>query len=283
MMPSLEVKGSTLSKLFHEPVLNNGFLVFVNMDEDPITYGNRLATLYRPLNLADDKLRQTFKELNSLSFENQAVKEALTKWDEFIANRQNLAGVHCAKSVIDAFALSNVDIVTEIRDRFPDVISAFCGVPDRLKEVWRINVCIGYEHTNIFAEHLCEILASNSLAASLVERIEIIAHPRSVTPNFPTVVLYMYGPGNSNEILRNSFSEKFNDLTSAMPYGSSISHDFACPWNECVNITQGFKLYKVYLKLLGVLQSVYDEKRNYAFVLDRGAAYSWAKQLLGDS
>jgi hypothetical protein len=260
-----------VSDLFQQPFANNTSNVYLKKQTDREHYFVRLNKLYAELNRADLNLKNFIQQLNIEKFKLGEIDEVLAQWDTFIQKNVNLVGVFYVKSIIEKFNANDIDIVGHISDIKKELLLDFISIPEETKSLLRINICAPYENTTHYFEQLVNEVFSNEAAFSLLERVEI-ARPRipGAFVNYPTLILYL-NPNDGNKtgsteikMMSNLLNATFDNVKNPL----EIAHDYADPWNHFVNITQGFKLYKVYLQLLEQLDQVYAKEFNYAYLLN---------------
>jgi hypothetical protein len=276
-----QAKHLAIADLFNQPYLNNNSDVYVRNTTDIAAYFAHLKTLYLALNNADINLKNFLQQSNTHTFKFPEIDSILYQWDQYIQQNRNLVGVFYLKSIIEKFTDHDVDIIGLIRRENKHLLEDFIRIPQETKQVFRINICLPQAEVIPYFEKIVNEVFVNDAAFSFIERVEI-SRPRlqPTLINFPTLILYLdlHRIGSSDienvHILSSLLNTVFKSKHDTLP----ITHDYADPWNEFVNITQGYKLYKVYLQLLGELDQVYARDQNFAYVLESNE-YAFAQQL----
>lgn len=274
---------SATTRLFQEPYNNNFVEVYLKHHTDRVLYNCQLRALYKELNAADFELFKYLQDINNKRYKIDSVSQTLATWEYYLCNNKNLVGVFYLRSVIAFYTAEGIDIVRVISMERPEIINDFILLPKTVKNPIRINMCIGFTQCKSFLNKLAATIFCQSKFFDLIDRIEIAKPRTDIFPDFPTIILYLdLAAVHKKTGLTIALFKALNALYENLNYQHPIRHDYADPWNEFVNLSQGFKLYKVYLTLLGVLDDVYDPHTNYAYLLksQEGNLLNVAKQRL---
>lgn len=276
-MPILEQ--TSVQHLFHAPRINNNYFVYLRRDIDAADYSAALSQLYVKLNQADLKLKEWFTTVNE-SIRIEAVEKLLEQWGVQLEKRLNLSGVFYVKEIVQQFAENRIDVVSRVRSECPHLVRNFIDVPQDLLGVWRLNLCIPYPSLLPVLETLVGDLSVSEEAFSVIDRIEILKNaPADAVVSYPTLIVYLNRRALSDRKCTDAFFARVKEFVRMHGERGEMTHTFADPLAPFANLTQGFKLHKVYLSLLQVLDDVYDNKLNYAYLVSNAEERQYVRDL----
>jgi hypothetical protein len=149
----------------------------------------------------------------------------------------------------------------------PEIVDLFHHVPESNLTQIRLNVYLEFTALNNYLYRVLQLLLDNQDLNETIYRIEVANDEiaRQDNASFATLIIYLVPFTNigSSEVLQkllSSLSLIFPTIPTA-----NLNTEFAYGWLPAVTVTQGFKLYKRYLNILGLLDKIYDKKTNYAF------------------
>jgi hypothetical protein len=239
-----------------------------------------LRNLYISLNQADLHLKNWFTEFNKHDRYSSVVEKSLDEWGIKLEKRLNLAGVFYVKEIIGEFNKNNINVAEILLSDQPHLIRSFIDLPDDLLKVWRVNMCIPYEHLPVVVDNLVAHISSYEEACAAIERVEILHHaPKEKIVSYPTLILYLDSKALQDQSCADAFLKSMTLFFQRIDHVGEMTHTFADPWNNFANVTQGFKLYKVYLSLLNVLHDVYEENLNFAYLIKNNRERKYVRNL----
>lgn len=266
--------------IFHPPTINNNYVVYVNKQIQLDPYTHNLRNLYISLNQADLHLKNWFTEFNKHDRYSSVVEKSLDEWGIKLEKRLNLAGVFYVKEIIGEFNKNNINVAEILLSDQPHLIRSFIDLPDDLLKVWRVNMCIPYEHLPVVVDNLVAHISSYEEACAAIERVEILHHaPKEKIVSYPTLILYLDSKALQDQSCADAFLKSMTLFFQRIDHVGEMTHTFADPWNNFANVTQGFKLYKVYLSLLNVLHDVYEENLNFAYLIKNNRERKYVRNL----
>jgi hypothetical protein len=124
----------------------------------------------------------------------------------------------------------------------------------------------------LWPERIAPVLASLSADLrdpelhSAIERIEVARLRPEVEPStidFPTLIVVLRAEALSDEQLASAIDRIARRLAAAGP-GPTPRAQYAQPLTLNATLTQGFYLYKRYLRLVGLLDELYDPASGHA-------------------
>jgi hypothetical protein len=129
-------------------------------------------------------------------------------------------------------------------------------------------------------EVLVTDLSVSEEAFSVIDRIEILKNaPAEAVVSYPTLIVYLNRYALSDRKRMDAFFARMKEFMGLPGERGEMVHTFADPLAPFANLTQGFKLHKVYLSLLQVLDDVYDGKLNYAYLISNAEEKRYVRDL----
>jgi len=251
--------------IFHLPYNNNNFRVYVRNDIDLDQTKKYLTNLYVELNRADGALKEWFEKMNE-QFQFSAITVILKEWTKKLEMRQNLVGVYHAMAILSELEKNKINTLELLQGEQPQLIDNFTKLPEELLTVTRINQCVPYEDLPTVFNQLCSEVLVDPRVKTMVERVEmLLSPPEQQNIKYPTLVIYLDSKALRISQDLNYMLEKLDDYFTRYPQKNEIDNTFADPWNSFVNVTQGFKLHKVYLNALRVIDRVYSRESGFAY------------------
>jgi hypothetical protein len=256
--------------IFRPPHINNNYRVYLRNDIDPKRYKQYLLNLYAGLNNADSTLKKWFEKSNEL-LQVSSITTILQEWTKKLEKKQNLAGVYYAMAIIKEFDKKEMNVLQLLQKEQPQLIDNFTNLPEELLTVSRINQCVPYDDLPTLFNQLCSEVLIDPKIRTTVERVEaLLTSPAEQNIKYPTLIIYLDNKAIKTQQDLNYMLEKFNEYFIRYPQQTQIDNTFADPWNAFVNVTQGFKLHKVYLNALGVIDRVYSKESGFAYRINDG-------------
>jgi hypothetical protein len=256
------------------PQPNNFAVMLVPRAATATAHLDAFVDLTAPLNIADAELLARCEALTgSGDVPDELVaplSHILYEWRRNLEARSNLIG--CLFAIRFASLLGTVRPLSSlVAEEWADVGRAFLDVDPIVHELVRINVYLPpgmLEHAvHVLLEHddECGLLDS-------VDRIEVAKRLTDdadwVVPGYPTLMLYTgcHSASASNlDVLLAALRTLIERVHLPAPPSESLN-EYALAWHRNANFTQGFRLYKRYLSMLGLLDGVYDATTSYALV-----------------
>ena len=268
-----------LNSLFHDPIPNNYVWLLIPKNKDKEAYISRFALQTSCLNKADGFLFNTCKlMLNRLGFSlTHHVYQTIDYWRTGLCGqyRSNIDDIYLAERVVEEIQTKlpeGSDFPSVIRKESPEVIDKFINIPEQIKSLVRVNLYLPHEQVrNCLATLLREISSSGSSLLMLVDRIEIakVGLTDNNQVNYPTLIIYLAPEANNMNNLHivRSLLKLTASVATEYPPAPLLNSEYSDCWLLNTTVTQGFRLYKRYLAILGVLSSVYDAHWNFAYLI----------------
>lgn len=264
------MRNSNSRHIFHPPHLNNNYRVYLRNDIDTKRYKQYLINLYGGLNDADSALKKWFEKTNEL-FQFSSITTILREWTKKLEMKQNLAGVYYAMAIISELGKKEINVLQLLQKEQPKLIDNFTELPEELLTVSRINQCVPYDDVPALFHQLCSEVLIDPKIRTAVDRVEtLLTPPADQNIKYPTLIIYLDNKAIKTQQDLNYMLEKYNEFFIRYPQKSQIDNSFADPWNSFVNVTQGFKLHKVYLNALRVIDRVYSKESGFAYRINDG-------------
>lgn len=262
--------------LLSEPYRTNHVLLMVRREDDLDAHIARAAAMTAPLNVADAMFREFCRDLWEAASQRQWSTTAASKiehhlhtWERHAATGSNLLG--CDDAQVVARELEpHIDIAAAVCDR-PEIGRAFVEVPSAVRELVRVNFFVPGA---LVAPTLDRLLADDGAILAHIDRIEVAALScgtrTDVVLPFPTLILYL-GLGASEPTRRDVESTIDRCLSVGLqipmpPAPNAAITEYALPILSNATVSQGYRLHKRYLAILGLLDEVFDRSTNHALV-----------------
>lgn len=257
---------SVVKRAFHSPFSNNFVEVFVPIANDREQILKGMHSITAPLNDADGALLSYLMDYCERRRElvTDAMFEEVVYWSVQRKKGRFLGGVEHAEKVLEGFSTQlGESMVTLIEKENASLLDAFCQIPDELKRVFRINVFLA--PPAVF-ELVKRIATRTELPLGRLE----VAHVSLRTPSpqpFPSLILY--APATTEEGRKKWLAQWMTFLERELPAESlgEANPEYSDVCRQGCSVTEGFRLYKRYLRILGRLDAVYDARRGYAYAL----------------
>jgi|GEM_PF-3219142 len=257
---------------FNPCIPNNFVFMLVNKSYDLQDYLGYIATLTSPMNESNREIKD-FAERLAHSASGNTRKELapyLEEWEKVIECRNNFLGFEKAKRVSEALSEYGIDLGAELQAERSGIIDRFTRIPDGVRGVLRINICLPYSEILDCLSSFLKTIHPGSEEFQLISRIEVAKPPFSdnVKVVYPTLIVYLKEAADlpENHSLLTTLITGLGNVLRDQTWENKIDSTYSDLWMPFVTITQGFKLFKRYLHLLDALDSVYDVKRNYAYL-----------------
>ncbi len=262
-----------VSAQFHLPESNNFVFSLVSKKLDQNRYYSEWAKKTEGLNLADSALlKYCCKYLEDNP--DFAATYFAKRWYDCIKDRVNLKSGQWSDALI-----SRLEDKGELDGTFPEhlkvhapkVLGLFVQIPESITGKVRINIYLRANQTVDLVERL--INESVTPLNETTERIEIaknyvVDSADDGSGGFPRVIIYPNGEIASSQHDFNQLISLIGKLCDSIGQKERARAEYAYVFSENCTITEGFFLYKRYLKRLGLLDSVYSAASNYAFLHD---------------
>lgn len=251
---------------FYPPSPSNFVEVFVPRGRELQPSLDEIHRITSPLNDADGALLRYLMEFAEANQElvTAEVFAELVQWNVARKRSRFLSGVDHAAKVLQGFSAGLAEpMAVRIERARPDLIEAFCSAPDDLKRVLRINLYLVPSKIPAVVKALTR---QTELSLGRLEVARLSARLSS-PQRFPTLILYAPPPYECDRRLW--ISDWKSLLVQELPEAAlcEASADFADVWHHGCSVTEGFRLYKRYLQILGRLDAVYDRRGGYAYAL----------------
>ncbi|WDF77681.1 hypothetical protein PQ469_27715 [Mucilaginibacter sp. KACC 22773] len=268
--------------LFHKGYTNNYSIELVSVLMDlPLLKKQRIDGLEllnnASYNLCDfcikclSEIKATGALSNARAVE---INTVLKNWRYLIKGGNSFATYDYAAEITHSIKMFGYPFLEKLQSpEFKHIPAAFVAISGNYKYFVRINCFL----PSVFFEEafsiVLDILESNYLIYSAIERIEVAKEdfPLSIDNRepFPTFsIIFDYSMVSSPEapVIKN-FIALYNKKIAHLKSGLNFNYFYSKNVGHGLTLSQGFKNYKRYLKLIDQLDNVYDESDNYAFSL----------------
>ena len=264
--------------LFHPVFPNNFSLISVNNEVDLKQNKSEVAEAMRQLNVANFNFhRFCTLQAAKLKWENEALKaqvdSMLLQWKKLIDAGNSFLSVDFAESVVAGFQVEGYPILDVLnRDRFNVIIQAFLDLEFRFKSFFKLSVFVGFDKAYDRLAVINEYFVSNPDLFSSIERIEVAKEhfpmDKKVSPvPFPAFSIF-FNRGDIHDLDHPALKETIDHLRAdtndgSLPKAAEYT-DLIAPG---ITLSQGYKLYKKFLAIIGVIDKVYDQRTRYAYLV----------------
>lgn len=241
---------------FHPPRRNNFVHVFVPRSRDADRVFNTLHVASEPLNDLDGRLLESLNALfeRRRDLMTMEVLVSLKAWEKLRKERSYLGSVveleFIARVVAERAGASLVDVLGA---EAPDLFDGFCKLPDEFVRVRRLNLYLTAREARRVFPQLAREMKKFSRVVSHVD-VSAVSFWEKETRSFPTLSLYLdpHAPAAVERELVDFLTEQTRSFDLPAP-----SVEFAEIIALGITLTEGYRLYKRYLNVLGLLDRVY--------------------------
>ncbi|HEC11444.1 MAG TPA: hypothetical protein ENI86_18050 [Acidimicrobiales bacterium] len=254
-----------------------------------------IAREMAPLNSADRQLCQFMGDLVSdieadggvSPVRYRRARELHDEWTRALDVGANLLGADLAVALTAALE-SHVDVRAELRNRAPGILAAFRYPGPEVVEVTRINLFVPPVASRRVASLLLAETSGQGWLGHL-DRVDVSKHlivgALGRTPAYPSVIIYLNrrAVGDSRTAWSGilGLAAEVAAAVGGDPVPDGAHSTYSLVVGGHLSVGQGFRLYKRYLDVLGLLDEVYDPGRNHALALrPTSPAGRWLQELV---
>jgi len=264
---------------FHSCVPNNYVFILVPLATNRELLVERIKTLTTPLNEANEATYQYCFDIikrmpRNEVLEHDSLIQRMGGWKRTVSTSANLQGVAFAEKVFATLADLGVDVRARWQAEVPEMRKFFTQVPDEIERLLRINISVRQDSVVGVLRQLIESVFAIPECLALIEKVEV-AKPHAGDAslvNYPTLILYLVSeandPGRRAEV--EALLQRLHAVFADCPHGLAADPTYADPWHPFVTLTQGYRLWKRYLELVGLLGEIYDSDFQYAYLRPSG-------------
>lgn len=249
--------------IFHTPYPNNFIYMLVPKYHSLKSYAEKISKITQPLNIANLGLLTLCEELID-DKQYQPIKD----WRQMIDNKTNLNSIFYAQTVLQYMEQYIFKTTTHvfIKKHIPRLLEKFIDVPDEVLKLSRINIYIDLERSCYMVKQLVDFFQENRGCLAYIDRLEIAKENLENLDNkdYPKLIIYLSSNNSVNSKNFQYFLQTVKDLLSGNQK-AVINEEYSFPWTASATLTEGYRLYKRFLNLLGILNEIYDESCNFAF------------------
>ncbi|MFB0494834.1 hypothetical protein ABID99_001071 [Mucilaginibacter sp. OAE612] len=202
------------------------------------------------------------------------INTVLKNWKYLIEGGNSFATYDYAAEITRSIKTFGYPFLEKLQSvEFEHIPAAFTAISGKFKYFVRVSCFLQpFFFEEAFSIAL-NILENNISIYAAVERIEVAKKdfPLSIDngepfPIFSIIFDYNKVPGPDDSIIKH-FIALYNQKTQHLGSGLTTEYPYSKNVGEGLTLSQGFKNYKKYLKLIDELDHVYDRSDNYAFSL----------------
>ncbi|PRX56388.1 hypothetical protein [Flagellimonas meridianipacifica] len=268
---------STYSELFHECNFNNYTLNFINRNLDIDSLIKNKSSALRKLNVANYNLLLFCKicaeELQSTISVKNGLKEKCDGWLNIIRSGNSFHTLSYAQTIIDTLNRHDFPFIDNLFSKKYVVIkNAFVGLESKYKSLYKLCIYLNEKHLYDVLERIFNILQEDTQSFHFVERVEVAKMQFELSGLssfnvFPLISLTVHNDKNefakdlSDFPLINKLRKLIQDLKPV-----NMNSDMAIRIGNHMNLYQGYRNYKNFLRLINSLDEVYDPQYQYALI-----------------
>jgi len=263
--------------LFHPAYANNFSIVLANKKVNLAESKESVSSAMRRLNVANFNLYRLCnllteeKSLDQLPQKDELLN-VLGRWKKLIDAGNSFLCFDYAQTVVKGMELAGIPIIKTLEEpRYVAIVNEFKSLSFKFKSFFKLSVYGGFDDLYACLENLFDSFNENPQLFYYLERCEVAKEhfPTDMSQNsalFPvfsiffdkTVVTSRHNPLPG--IVAKEIREVFANAKEpdSMMYLDSLG--------KGVTISQGYKSYKKFLKLIKVIDEVYDAETNYAYL-----------------
>ena len=265
------------SDLFHSCNFNNYTLNFIKKSLDIEQLINQKSKALRKLNVANYNL-QLFCALCIKQYAGpQRIKDDLislsNEWLRIIRTGNSFHTLNCAQRIINTLKSDDFPFIeTLYSEKYIVIKKAFIELEEKYKTFYKVCLYVHEDDLYKILGKMLLILKDVPEAYSHIERIEI---PKRLFGNIDLTKRSKF-PAISITVLNQNlnFKKDLSDFDLIIYLKSllktyrpgNMNNEMSLKISEHINLYQGYRNYKHFLKLINSLDEVYDQKVNYALI-----------------
>lgn len=272
-------KARHFPQLFHQVVPNNFSLVCVSNRIPLEAHHNRVGSSLKQLNVANFNLYHFCKAHYPLVRWNDEqlsadVGDILSRWGNLIKAGNSFLCFDYAKYVIDSFTGSSYPLLEILHEKYYVIVQAFKSTEEWVKSFFKLNVYLDYPSFYERFEELVTYLHREAALFGSIEKLEVAKEyfpfdrKRNAEP-YPVLAVFLdcnRVSTRNNPALAQITGALSHLLELAPGEGPPVSYQYSETLGASLSLSQGYKSYKNFLALIGVLDEIYDVRHNYAYV-----------------
>jgi hypothetical protein len=270
-----------MTPLFHTQYTNNFSVVLANRGVDLTTLKNNRRTLLEHLNQASYGLQRFISSRlddptlpQYLAAEEQQVLAQLCRnWREQIDLGNSFLTYDYAEVCIELLAQAQYPLLGQLRSRrYQPIVQRFVAIPMACKAFVRVSSFLDTPHVAAALDRLTAALQARPALYTYIERIEIARTDFPLTletgeTDYPSFSLFLdqQAVQSRHHPLIGELVALVAQLTDGLPH-RPLQADFSHAATSTVMVSQGYRNYKKYLRLIDQLDAVYCQRTNYAYL-----------------
>jgi hypothetical protein len=260
---------SSVRRAFHKPRPNNFVWVYVPKTADANAVFQELRTDSEPLNDLDGRLLRFLDDLSrrTPAFSSLEVVMSLSRWKLARKNRSFPSAAAEIEILSQLWERCGEGSLRDLlRREVPDLLDELCQLPPAFRRVERLNFYLPGRVAKELSGRIAAQLLTGEKFTRALRHMEVTwcdTDERKM-PAHPSLIVYL---------LRESEAEDKAQLIAFLlkqVQGYSLPEpevEFSESLGPGVTFTEGYRLYKTYLRTLGILDRTYDPASGYARAL----------------
>lgn len=265
--------------MFYDTYSNNYTHAFVNKDKELADIVEKRKSSLSLLNQGSYDLYDfciacltEFKDQHSLlQSEYQKINIIVKNWRNLLRSGNSFTTYEYFSAVVSFLKSWNfpfIDKLHQLKNRY--ILNSFLDVSKHYKEFVKVGCYGDRDQMHEYLDKTLKILKENNHILNAIERLELarldfplIINSEEKYPLFSItfdydIVTRPYHPIVSEFVELFCHRDADQDWTVGLEYNLAVTSNLA--------LSQGFKNYKKYLNVMGILDSQYDKEQNYAFI-----------------
>jgi len=202
------------------------------------------------------------------------INTVLKNWRNLIKGGNSFATYDYAAEIIRSIKAFDYPFFERLLSaEFGYIPEAFVGISDRYKYFLRVSCFVPAGSFEEVFPIILDIIKETPLIFNSIERIEVAKNDFPLNTNsmevFPTFsIIFDYNAvSHPNDPPVSEFISLYNQRTAYLKSDTIYNYAYSKTVGDNLTLSQGFKNYKKYLKLINQLDNVYDKLDNHAFSL----------------
>ncbi len=270
-----------MAQLFHNRYTNNFSVVLANREFKLDALKTNRRTLLEHLNQASYGLQRFIgSRLNDPALpsllppgQRQALEQLCQNWREQINLGNSFLTYDYAEVCMGLLTEANYPLLDQLRsDQYRLIAQRFVDIPLACKAFVKVSSYVDFEQAQVVLDGLVAKLAGQPGLFRYVERIEMARTDFPLTLesgeiDYPTFSLFLdqQAVQTRQHPLIGEVVTLVREATEGLPH-RPVQSDYNHAITSTITVSQGYRNYKKYLRLLDLLDSVYTRDSNYAYL-----------------
>lgn len=271
--------------LFHDTFLNNFSIVCINSRHDKeMVIENKKKSL-KKLNVACYNLQvftkmcldkiDELKEHLTFRLPLEELKSIENQWSKKIDAGNSFLTYDLAAELISEMRHINFPVDQLLNnEKYRVILQAFTRLYYHDKAFVKVSIFMPFKEARILLQEFIRIMSANPRLFYYIESIELAKEllPKNTVKIYTDASHPAFSIFFDCRIVSTNFhpavAEVLSKIFPSIENTTEIKYDdiYSCPIGKNTTLSQGFRNYKKYLHLLGLIDEIYDKSSGYAFI-----------------